>query len=120
MHRHSLRTNASIPQILKIFNTISISNSSNSPQQFTTLVVISTFTANLIIAFLTLAHNLISRGQDIYAYSMIIEVGQFLALIGRATHAGVIIISGRCAALALKHAEKQAKLIDEQWGKKMR
>ncbi|KAM6504378.1 hypothetical protein JOM56_001321 [Amanita muscaria] len=29
-------------------------------QQFTTLVIISTFTANLIIAFLTLAHNLIS------------------------------------------------------------
>ncbi|KIL58250.1 hypothetical protein M378DRAFT_170835 [Amanita muscaria Koide BX008] len=83
-------------------------------QQFTTLVIISTFTANLIIAFLTLAHNLISGRQDIYAYSMIIEVGQFLALIGMATHAGVIIISGRCAALASKHAKKQAKLVDEQ------
>ncbi|KAM6489499.1 hypothetical protein JOM56_015056 [Amanita muscaria] len=69
-------------------------------QQFTTLVIISTFTAILIIAFLTLAHNLISGRQDIYTYSMIIEVGQFLALIGMATHAGVIIISGRCAVLA--------------------
>jgi hypothetical protein len=58
----------------------------------------------LIIAFLTLAHNIISARNT--HPEIIFEVGMFLALGGMAIHAGVIIISGRCAALALKHAKR--------------
>ncbi|KAF8338621.1 hypothetical protein F5887DRAFT_982105, partial [Amanita rubescens] len=73
-------------------------------QQFTTLVIISTFTANLIIGFLTLAHNILSSRQS---FSMIqYEFGMFFALGGMAIHAGVIIIAGRSAALALKYAKR--------------
>ncbi|KAF8737099.1 hypothetical protein AX14_013459 [Amanita brunnescens Koide BX004] len=89
-------------------------------QQFTTLVIISTFTANLIIGFLTLAHNILSTRQ---AYPMIqYEVGMFFALAGMAVHAGVIIIAGRGAALALKYAKRlpvQAHLKEERRREKL-
>ena len=75
----------------------------------------STFTANLIIGFLTLAHNILSSRQ---AYSMIqYEIGMFFALAGMAIHSGVIIIAGRSAALALKYAKRlpvQAHLKEEK------
>src|SRR6266550_3765315 len=64
----------------------------------------STFTANLIIGFLTLAHNILSSRES---FSMIqYEFGMFFALGGMAIHAGVIIIAGRSAALALKCAKR--------------
>ncbi|KAK2464690.1 hypothetical protein APHAL10511_003266 [Amanita phalloides] len=73
-------------------------------QQFTTLVIISTFTANLIIGFLTLAHNTISAMPSVRIVQN--EVGMFFALGGMAIHSGVIVVAGRCAALAFKYAKR--------------
>ncbi|KAF8622974.1 hypothetical protein AX15_006573 [Amanita polypyramis BW_CC] len=73
-------------------------------QQFTTLVIISTFTANLIIGFLTLAYNILRSQTDFPKIKF--EVGMFFALGGMAIHSGVIIVAGRSAALALKYAKR--------------
>ncbi|KAF8629382.1 hypothetical protein AX17_005678 [Amanita inopinata Kibby_2008] len=73
-------------------------------QQFTTLVLISTFTAALITAFVTLVHNILRAARDFQTVPF--EIGMFFALGGMAVHTGVIIIAGRSAALALKYAKR--------------
>ncbi|KAF8622976.1 hypothetical protein AX15_006574 [Amanita polypyramis BW_CC] len=73
-------------------------------QQFTTLIIISTFTGGLIIAFLTLAYNILSNRTEFPTVTF--EIGMFFALGGMAIHLGIIVAAGRSTTLALKYAEQ--------------
>ncbi|PPQ65810.1 hypothetical protein CVT26_000395, partial [Gymnopilus dilepis] len=64
-------------------------------RQFTMLVVISTFTAALIVAFLSLVFSLIGTH-----HKTAFNVGMFFSFISLLIHLGDIVIAGRGAALA--------------------
>lgn len=63
----------------------------------------STFTATLIIGFLSLARDIISS-NDTDTRNLNFEVGMFLSLLATGSHIGVIIIAGRAAALCMRLA----------------
>ncbi|RDB27527.1 hypothetical protein Hypma_003839 [Hypsizygus marmoreus] len=72
-------------------------------EQFGTLVIISTFTASLIVAFLSLAHDVIADNPSPVA-TMHLEIGLLLALSATGVHLGVIVVGGRAAALCFRLA----------------
>ncbi|KAF8908493.1 hypothetical protein CPB84DRAFT_1843398 [Gymnopilus junonius] len=64
-------------------------------RQFTMLVVISTFTAALIVSFISLVFNIVDT-----RHKTAFNVGMFFSFISLLIHLGDIVIAGRGAALA--------------------
>ncbi|KAG6856164.1 hypothetical protein H0H87_006971, partial [Tephrocybe sp. NHM501043] len=66
--------------------------------QFNMLVVISTFTASLIIAFLSLVKSIVIDNHQIA-----FDVGMLLSFFAMSIHFGNIIVAGRGSALTSQH-----------------
>ncbi|KAF8067917.1 hypothetical protein FPV67DRAFT_1669786 [Lyophyllum atratum] len=66
--------------------------------QFNMLVVISTFTASLIISFLSLVKSITAD-----THPVAFDIGMLLSFFAMSTHFGNIIVAGRGSALAAQH-----------------
>ncbi|KAF8881217.1 hypothetical protein BD779DRAFT_1802750 [Infundibulicybe gibba] len=70
-------------------------------EQFGILVLIATFTAGLIIAFMSLARDVINPDKSTRQH---FDVGTLLALFATGTQLGTVIVAGRGAALCFRQA----------------
>ncbi|RDB27491.1 hypothetical protein Hypma_003840 [Hypsizygus marmoreus] len=71
--------------------------------QFSTLVIISTFTSTLIVAFLSLARDITTEDPTPRS-TLHFEIGMLLGLSAMGIHIGVIVVGGRAAALCFRLA----------------
>ncbi|KAF8067903.1 hypothetical protein FPV67DRAFT_1669772 [Lyophyllum atratum] len=72
-------------------------------RQFGTSVLISTFTATLIVAFLALARDIIDAPDTPDPVALIhFNIGMLLGMAATGLHIGVIVVAGRAAALCFR------------------
>lgn len=67
--------------------------------QFSTLILISTFTAALVIAFLTFSRDALLKANETIADNLYMHIGTLLGFLATATHLLIIIIAGRASTL---------------------
>ncbi|TFK68557.1 hypothetical protein BDN72DRAFT_898047 [Pluteus cervinus] len=72
--------------------------------QFNIVIAISTFTASLVIAFLSLARDILLNNSNTpgLGQSRPLEIGMLLGFLTTATHLIIIIVAGRAATLSFR------------------
>ncbi|TFK68556.1 hypothetical protein BDN72DRAFT_898045 [Pluteus cervinus] len=72
--------------------------------QFNIVIAISTFTASLVIAFLSLARDILLNNSNTpgLGQSRPLEIGMMLGFLTTATHLVIIIVAGRAATLSFR------------------